>query len=222
MQKILFSLIRLMALSGCLVVSAQSQIATLTAPANGSTTVDPTLPVQFSWTAVPNAMAYFVYLGTSVGAMDVYGSSEVQGTSVTGVTLQPLKTYYVRMWTKLPPNGWWYYQDSTFTTSAGIARVQSPRNGATNLNPTAVQITWNTVPNALSYFLYLGSTQGAMDLYGSGEVKTTSVTVPLPGATTVYASIFTQTAAGWVYSDSMFTTTPDTFLLQPANGSTPS
>jgi len=93
-------------------------IAQLISPPAGSTNVDPILPVQFTWTSVPNEQAYYLYVGTTLGAKDVVNSGETQRTTWTA-TMRPLTTYYVRLWTK--QNGHWanYYSDTTFTTGTG-------------------------------------------------------------------------------------------------------
>ena len=210
----LFSFICLTILS----IPASAQVATLFQPANASTAVDPSQPVQYAWTAVSGAEAYFLYVGTSIGASDVFYYGETQASAVTGGRLSADTTYYIRLWTKL--NGIWYYQDTTFSTTAGTARLISPADGASNANSSSVQLSWNSVPTALSYFLYLGTTPGASDLYSSGQIQATSLTLRLPPNSLVYARMWTQFSGQWVYSDTRFTTSSDTYLTQPANGST--
>ena len=85
--------------------------ATLTNPANGATNVNTTLTVQ--WTTVLNAQAYYLYVGSTVGAKDLVDSREIQQTSRL-VTLPGGQTVYARIWVKV--GGAWRYTDSTFTT----------------------------------------------------------------------------------------------------------
>ena len=44
------------------------------------------------------------------------------------------------------------------------------------LSPTSA-LTWNAVPEAQAYYLYVGSTPGANDLINSGEMQGTAVSV---------------------------------------------
>jgi hypothetical protein len=79
--------------------------ARLTAPPNGANNVDPTYPIQFTWTSVPGVQCYYLYVGTAPGLHDVVNSGQTQQTSWTAA-VNPLTQYYVRMWTEL--NGVWY------------------------------------------------------------------------------------------------------------------
>ena len=88
-------------------------VAELTSPANAATNVNPHLPVQFTWTSVPAAKDYKLYVGTSVGATNVVNSGPTPVTNWQA-TLNPKTRYYVRIWTEL--NGVWYANDSYFTT----------------------------------------------------------------------------------------------------------
>src|SRR5438034_5819086 len=45
-------------------------IAQMVYPTNGATGVDPAIP--FSWSTDPRALAYFLYIGTAVGAQDIF------------------------------------------------------------------------------------------------------------------------------------------------------
>jgi hypothetical protein len=199
--------------------STGTGIARLITPANGAINVDPTYPVQFTWTSVPTEQAYYLYVGTTLGGKDLVNSGETQQTNWTA-SVSPLTLCYVRLWTKV--NGGWFYNDTTFTTSAGIARLTAPPNGATNVDPTLpVQFTWTSVPTELAYYLYVGTTKGAKDVVNSGETQKTSWTANVVPSTTLYARIWTKFNSGWKYSDSTFTTgTGLARLKSPANGAT--
>ena len=90
--------------------------ATMITPANGATNVDPA--TSFTWTSVPNAQGYYVYVGSAVGLKDVYGSGALSPsvTSISVPGLQSSTTYYVRLWTE-SSNCWCKNVDSTFTTA---------------------------------------------------------------------------------------------------------
>jgi uncharacterized repeat protein (TIGR03803 family) len=53
--------------------------ARFTYPGASTTTVDPTLPL--TWTAVPSAQAYYLYVGSTFGAKDLVNTGETQQTS---------------------------------------------------------------------------------------------------------------------------------------------
>ena len=202
--------------------TAQAQVlATVIAPANGATNVDPGAPI--SWNAVSDAQAYYVYVGTAVGQSNVYNSGSISTTltSITPTGLQANIFYYLRLWTEI--NGSWgsHYVDTTFTTGYGTAHLTNPLNGATNVDPFA-PFTWNSLSTAISYTLNVGSSVGAADVFNSGAITATSVMVPsLQINTKYYATLYTQFSSGTLSSASSFTTgTGFAHLITPANGAT--
>src|SRR5204862_1359400 len=52
---------------------------TIAIPPTGSTNWDPTQAIQ--WAAVPNAQAYFLCVGTTLGGQDLVSTGEIQATS---------------------------------------------------------------------------------------------------------------------------------------------
>ena len=182
-------------------------IAQLLTPPDGATNVDPSVPVQFSWTSVPTAQAYYLYVGTTPGAKDVVNTGEIQVTSWSA-RMSPLTMYYVRLWTKL--NGSWYYHDTTFSTNTGIARLLTPPNGATGVSQFQ-QFTWNQVADALSYWLIISPTNyDTVDMYNDEFVQSVSsryVWGLLPN-TYYYVTLCTQKVSGQACSNSNFTTGP--------------
>ena len=86
--------------------------ALLTFPQHVSTNADLTRP--FQWTSVPNAQAYYLYVGTALGAKDLVNTGEIRQTSyLVGTPLPTGQTLYARIWTKIA--GGWRYNDSSFT-----------------------------------------------------------------------------------------------------------
>ncbi len=80
------------------------------------------------------------------------------------------------------------------------------------LTDPSVTFTWTAAPGATGYSLRLGTTVGANNIYGSGEVTATSATptnLPTNGET-IYAQLSTYYGAIRVYTDYTFTayTTP--------------
>ena len=194
-------------------------LAGLTSPVNGSVGVSYWGGVQFAWTSSPGADAYKLQVGTSAGGSDIYNGSATQ-TLTANVAAQPSTTYYVRLWTERPQG--WFYQDTVFTTAMPTAQLISPVNGATSV-ASPVTFTWTSVPNALSYALWLGSSPGADDVLYFSTAAATSTVANLSPAKTYYVRLWTKTSIGYTYVDSTIQTasTPNTStLISPANGAT--
>jgi hypothetical protein len=192
-----------------------SGIARLLTPAGG--TLDPTDPVQFTWTSVPDALTYFLKIGTTVSGTEIYSSNETKAT-MSMVRLPPSTTVYVRLWTKKTTG--WFYTENVLTTGTGRARLLTPLGP--DIDPTfPVQFTWTSVSNAVSYFLWIGRTAGSNDIDSSGETTATSRSVRLPTKTVVYVRLWTKKAEGWSYTDNVFNAgTGIALLSSPAHGST--
>jgi hypothetical protein len=176
--------------------------AYLSYPTDGAVNVDPSRPVQLTWSGILNVQAYYVYVGTSLGARDVYDSAEIQTTAVS-ITANQNTQYYVRLWTKA--NGFWYFTDSTFRTGLQIAQLVAPSASALNVSP-AVQFSWTNVPDAQTYYLYVGTNLGAKDAYDSGEILVMALTLSLKPNTDYYARLWTKKANAWYYVDGVFQT----------------
>ncbi len=200
-------------------VTAHSQsgtptvVATITYPANGATSVDLSQPIQ--WTTVPNAQAYVLYLGTQAGANDLHNGNEIQATSFRVMNLPPGAVVYARMWAKVADV--WRYTDSSFTL-APLAYLTFPNAGAT-LGDMSQSFQWTTVPNAQAYYLYVGSSIGAMDLVNTREIHVTSYPMPNLPPGVAYARMWLKIAGVWRYTDSTFTVPPIAYLTYPNNGS---
>lgn len=200
--------------------------AVITSPTNGATNVDASSPVTISWVGGLNVATYYLYVGTTQGSANVYGSGEVTVTSEQ-VKLQPSTTYYCRIFTKNTSNGW-SFTDSSFTTGTQgtPAAIITPANGATGVDGSQpVSVTWNSVSGALTYFLYVGTTPGGTDIYTSGETSNTSATITqiLKPSTTYYLRLFTKFSGGWKFHDTTFTTgslAAMAYVTSPANGAT--
>ena len=205
---------------------AAPPVAQFITPSNGTTDVDTSQPIE--WTAVADAQAYYLYIGSSLGATDLVNSGEVQGTSYQAYGLPAGQVLYARLWTKKASV--WRYTDITFTAASGApilkATVITPANGATGVNPTGL-IQWTGVPNAQKYYVYVGSTPGLKDLIDSQEIcdgctintTATSWSMALAGRSpaqglatmagqTVYLRMWTKFGGVWRYVDSSFTMAP--------------
>src|SRR5204863_10075148 len=92
---------------------AQANTATVTYPANGAVNVDVLQPIQ--WTTIQNVQAYYLYVGTSLGAKDLVNTGETPQTSYLAGDLPSGQTLYARINTKV--GGVWRFRDSTFTAA---------------------------------------------------------------------------------------------------------
>src|SRR5437870_3641772 len=108
--------------------SAAAAPAIILYPPNGAVNVDFTQP--FQWSTVPNAQAYYLYVGTTPGAKDLVNTGEVQQTSKAAPVLPSGRTLYIRLFTKL--GGAWQYTETTFTAAPVTATITYPANGAVN------------------------------------------------------------------------------------------
>ena len=191
--------------------------ATLISPLNGQRNMS-TRP-SFQWTSAPDAVGYYLYVGTTEGAKDLVNTGQIEGTTYAVSTPLPAgRTLWARIWTNL--NGSWVYQsDISFTISPDAVLV-SPSNGQQNVSASPT-FQWTSAPGALGYYLYVGTMQGAKDLVNTGQIEGTTYTVstPLPAGRTLWARIWTNLNGSWVYqSDISFTISPDSVLVSPSNG----
>jgi hypothetical protein len=87
--------------------------------------------------------------------------------------------------------------------SAGTAQFTAVPDGTGRLMSPVLQ--WTTVAGAQAYYLRVGSASGAKDAVDTGEIQTTSYTLPaLPFDRTYFARIFTKLANAWSYSEISF------------------
>lgn len=195
-----------------------SQPATISSPAPGSTL--PGSSASFSWNAVPGALEYFFYAGTSKGSNNITGRSMGSGTSVSLTNLPTNgSTVHVRLWTRFSSG--WQYRDTTYTaataaaatptpaTTSAKAALTTPTNGST-FSGTSVQFQWTAGTGAQQYFFYMGTSQGSNNLIGASMGLNRSVTINnIPrGGQTVYVRLWTRFSTGWQYNDYSFRTAP--------------
>lgn len=196
-------------------VSTPPTPSNLTSPTNGSMLFN-TSPVTLNWTSVPNATAYYLYVGTMPGAKDVINSGEIKATQLSHNL--PPGTYFARIYTEIA-QAWYASSDISFSV-IGDAALTFPANGTTQIDPY-INFSWQPFPGASAYSLSVGTKPGASDALGTGQINSTSFQVgaPLQPNTTYYAQLGTLQGANWTYSSSSFTTgTGVAHLLSPANG----
>ena len=180
--------------------------AQLISPTPGSTFGSSS--VTFTWNAGSGVSDYFLYVGKSAGANDIYAGD--QGTAlsrtVAGIPTDG-RTIYVRLWSSL--SGGWQYNDYTYTAfTATIAKAQmiNPANGST-FSSSSVAFTWNAGSGVSGYYLYVGKSAGAYDIYGADQGTALSHTVsgiPTDGRT-IYVRLWSNLSGGWQYTDYTYT-----------------
>jgi N-acetylneuraminic acid mutarotase len=194
--------------------------AVLTSPKAGSTFTGAN--ETFTWTAGGGVTNYQLWVGTSgVGSSSLYNSGPITTTSVIASLPQNGQTVYARLYSKIA--GVWQFHDYTFTEEGTPAVLTSPRIGST-LAASNVTFTWNSGEGVTDYELWLGTSgAGSGNLYNSGAITTTSVTVPTLQANgvTLYARLYSETGGVWSYHDYAFVEagTPGV-MVSPAQGST--
>src|SRR5207247_2063289 len=122
-----------------------SLTAVIVYPSNGAMSAD--LSQAIRWTGLANAQAYYLYVGTTLGAKDLMNTGEIQQTSYLTSNLPTFQTLYARVWTKV--GGVWRYTDSSFTavqTAPLTATITYPPNGAANAD-LSQPIQWTSVSN---------------------------------------------------------------------------
>lgn len=86
----------------------------LLTPSDGATNLASDL--NFSWTNVAGAQAYYLYVERKLGAKDLVDTGEILGTSLVAKSLPSETTLYATIWTKL--RGEWHPSKSiSFTTA---------------------------------------------------------------------------------------------------------
>jgi hypothetical protein len=169
-----------------------SGTAAVTSPANGATNLDAGAPITVSWSPVPGATQYELYLGSSVGANNYYDSGGVTSDSVS-VNLTANTTYYARLLTTTA--GTVTSTDSVFNTGYSLAHLTYPLNGATNVSPF-LPFTWNQPAGATQYLLIVSPTgYRTYDFYLSFDLVSTVTSqyvYALQPETTYYVDLCTN------------------------------
>jgi hypothetical protein len=192
--------------SGTLTVTPAT--ATMISPVQGSTLTSPS--TTFTWTTIPGASLYLIYVGTAVGANNLGGAQGATLTSYTDTNIPNTgRTIYVRLYTSI--GGGWQYLDYTYTAPIppppAKATMISPTPGSTLTSPSAT-FTWN-LTGASAYLIYVGTAPGSNNLGGQQGGATfnsyTFTKVPTNGRT-IYVRLYTSIpGAGWQYNDYTYT-----------------
>ncbi len=203
----------------------------LTMPSNGENAVP--ITTSLAWNAVPNIDGYKITIGTSSGASDVF-SEDVGISNAINLpeNLPENTTIYVLVTPYNASGEALSCTEQTFTTSAApappsCANLTMPTNGATVVS-MSTNFAWSAVSNTTGYFLNIGSSSGATDLFSEDIGLSNFYDLPqdLPPSTTIYVSILPYNDEGIAIGcmeDSFTTaaapTVPScTSLILPLNG----
>jgi hypothetical protein len=173
-------------------------LATMTNPAQGSTLGGSS--ATFQWNAGSGVTAYWLYLGTEgAKSANLYssGSTTAQSIAVNGLPANGV-TVYATLYSEV--DGAWQPESYTYTEagSYSLAALTNPAAGSV-LPGASATFTWSAGAGATGYWLYLGTAPGAANIYSSGALTGTSVTVnnlPTNGET-VYATLYSQIDQQW-------------------------
>ncbi|MCP4351651.1 MAG: hypothetical protein GY795_39805 [Desulfobacterales bacterium] len=156
----------------------------------------------FAWNN-SGADQYWLWIGTSQGANDVYSDGRGRDASVTVRNLPHSgETLYVRLSSEI--SGYWVHTEQTYTACDYTrlkAVMQSPLPGSV-LNSETETFVWNS-SGASRYWLWIGTSEGGKDLYSDGHATDTSRTVsdlPVSGGT-VYVRLFSMINGVWFHND---------------------
>jgi N-acetylneuraminic acid mutarotase len=184
--------------------TATSSLARLISPVPNSTLASNS--VKFTWSAGTAGAQYDLHLSAvAPGGYDIYTSGHIAGLSTT-VSRLPTSggMIYARLYTIL--NGVLLYNDYTYTATS-IAKLISPSPNST-LTATRVAFSWSTGTAGSQYDLHLSAVApGGYDLYSSGHMAATSVTVNnLPNnGEPIYARLYTIRNGVTLYNDYIYT-----------------
>jgi len=202
---------------------ATAQPATFLYPMQGTQDMNPAQP--FRWTSVADALAYYLYVGTTPGSKDVVNTGEIQTTSYTAPSLPTGHPLYARIYTKTT-SGWQYSQISFKISAVPHAWFIYPLDGSTSVSLDRT-FQWTAVTGAEAYRLEVGTIPGGFDVLNSGNILSTSYRAPqaVSGSSQsiLYARIWTKYGGVWRYYDVAFTQQANVEASQisvPANGST--
>ncbi len=188
--------------------SLSSGAGQITNPAPGSTLPGPI--VTFNWSAGMQSTAYWLDIGNVPGGNQYFQSGNLG--NVLQVTVNGLPTDGSQVFATLYSliGGQWIANSYTFTAAGSsnlLAVMQSPTPGS-DIIGTQATFTWTAGSNAQGYWLDIGSTQGANDIYQSGDLGTelsaTVYTLPNDGSQ-IWATLWTLVNGQWSYNEYQYT-----------------
>ena len=183
--------------------------------------------VTFEWTGNGHAVDdWWLYAGSHPGASDLYSSGHLG--SQTSVIVSGLPTdgraIYIRLWYRI--GGTWHFVDEQLTAAMLLEPGMISPVPFSALASSEVLFRWSANNQPVSqWWLYIGSTPGARDLYNSSDLGV-SVTHHVSGLPTdgriLYVRLWYRIGELWQFVDQQLTATTYVapMVLSPISGST--
>jgi hypothetical protein len=177
--------------------------------------------VNFAWTAGTGVSQYWFYVGTAVGAADIYNHSTglTQSVSIAGLPVNG-QTIFVRLWSLVSGN--WQFDDYTFTAVTGVKAVMTAPAPATTFTSGSAGFAWSSGTAVSQYWLSVGTTAGTSDVYNQSVGTSQSVTVGTPSnGGTIYVRLWSLIGSSWQFSDTLYEAaggSPRAILTSPPAG----
>ena len=192
-------------------------VSELSSPSPDS--VLPGSSVKFAWSAGRGVADYWLRLGTTgAGSENLYSSGALKTTSVT-VNGLPVNgaTVYATLYSSI--NGVWEPVGFRYTEPLHAAMISPAAGGL--LSGSSETFKWTAGRGVTSYRLNIGTSgKGSDNIYQSGVIKSTSVTVtglPINGEA-LYATLFSDIDGVWVPASYEYTEPLSARLTSPAAG----
>jgi alpha-tubulin suppressor-like RCC1 family protein len=154
----------------------------------------------FEWTAVQDADAYILYIGTTPGAYDVLAAGLLTATThLVAVPLPADRTLYAQVLARV--DGVWRPGVVVpFTARRMAASIIYPAANA-SLTSMTQPFEWTPVPDADAYILHIGTAPNTWDVLAAGLLSQTThlVTAILPVDRTLYARVGARVGGVWRY-----------------------
>ena len=183
----------------------------VTSPVPGSTVGSVNIPLEWTANELP-VTSWWLYIGSNVGARDLFNSGKL-GTK-TSVLLPHLptdgRTLYVRLWYRM--NGFWEFADHEYKAATPARPIMTSPAADSILKRGAVQFNWTANGQPVTiWWLYIGSTVGARDLFNSGDLgsKTMRMVPNLPtDGRRLYARLWYRIRGFWQFTDEEYIAAP--------------
>jgi hypothetical protein len=185
--------------------AATNTAAVITAPSPGSPLTGASQ--AFTWSTGSGVTQYSLDAGSTSGGNQYYSQNEGTNTSAT-VTGLPVdgSTVYVTLWSLI--NGSWTSNTYTFT-AALPATMTSPTNGSSTSGGSATFI-WSTGTSVTNYYIDIGSSAGANDIYSASQGTNTTATInglPTNGET-IYVTLYSLIGGTYYSTQTSYTAGP--------------
>jgi hypothetical protein len=185
--------------------AATNTAAVITAPSPGSPLTGASQ--AFTWSTGSGVTQYSLDAGSTSGGNQYYSQNEGTNTTAT-VTGLPVdgSTVYVTLWSLI--NGSWTSNTYTFT-AALPATMTSPANGSSTSGGSATFI-WSTGTSVTNYYIDIGSSAGANDIYSASQGTNTTATInglPTNGET-IYVTLYSLIGGTYYSTQTSYTAGP--------------